>query len=256
MSYTYIGEQFPSVSKILGQLDKSGALIPWALNCFESKLNQLLKNGVDVDEAIITAKKSYRDVSSEALDIGTQVHDAIERYIKTGKDLSGELKPEVANGFIAFLEWESEHVSKWIECEVRTINYEVGYAGTYDGIFLNKDGDVVMIDFKTSKAIYDEYWMQVSAYREARMSLAGKYEVLFERGQGAIFKYDLPEIRINRTAILRLDKVTGMPEYIVRDRAKMFRDYMAFEKLVEFFYAQKNRRLKNNHIVESLKRSK
>jgi len=252
MAYTINGAQFPSVSTILGQLDKSGALMGWALNCFEAKLNELLEAGVDIEEAIKTAKRDYRTVQDEALFIGSAVHDAIEAYIKTGEDLSGEMKPEVANGFIAFLEWESENVERWIESEVRTVNEHIGYAGTYDAIFENKSGEIVMVDFKTSKAVYDEYHMQVSAYKYARESLSGQYQIIFERGQGSIDNYDLPPIKIDKCAILRLDKVTGMPEYKERDPKKTEHDYSAFCALTNFYYQQKKRRLKDNPIVKNL----
>lgn len=252
MSYTFKESQYPSVSTILNQLDKSGALMGWALNCYEAKLNELIADGVDIEEAIKTAKKEYKNVSNEALDIGTQVHDAIEQYIKTGKDLTGQLKDEVANGFLAFLEWEKEHVVRWLESEVQTVDEKVGYAGTYDAIFQSTTGEIVMVDFKTSKSIYDEYWLQLAAYKNAREQLFGEYTINFERGQGAVFNHSLEEIYINKVAILRLDKSTGMPEYVERDPKKTIHDFMAFECLTNFFYNAKKRRLKNNPIVNEI----
>jgi hypothetical protein len=250
--YTYKGQQYPSVSTIIGQLDKSDALIPWALNCFEAKLNELIASGTPVSEAIVIAKRDYRNVSDTALDIGSQVHSAIEQYIKTGKDLSGELMPEVANGFIAFLQWESENVSKWIESEIKTVNTTYGYGGTLDAIFENRDGEIVIVDFKTSKAIFDEMWLQISAYRKAREETFGQYTIDFDRGETATFSYDLPKIEIEQSAILRLDKQTGMPEYVVRDSKKTTRDFTAFAHLTDFYYNQKKRRLKGNEIVKSI----
>ncbi len=250
--YTFNGEQYPSVSTIIGQLDKSGALIPWALNCFESKLKELLQSGMAIDEAITTAKRDYKNVSETALDIGSQVHNAIEQYIKTGRDLSGELMPEVANGFIAFLEWEKNNVEIWLESEIKVVNDQAGYGGTYDAIFLDKNGQTVIVDFKTSSAIYDEYWLQISAYRIAREMMYGEYTIEFERGETATFNFDLPRIEIDKSAILRLDKKTGMPEYVIRDDIKSAHDYLAFLTLTDFYYQHKKRRLKGNHIVKQI----
>ena len=264
MSYTYKGEQFPSVTTINGQLDKSGALIPWSLNCYESKILDIMDRmhynargqyelaTCAFNMLLKQAKKEYKEVSKDAIDIGTQVHDAIEQYIKTGQDLRGELKPEVENGFIAFLEWEADNVDKWLESEIKLVNYEDGYAGTYDGTFIHKKGYTVLVDFKTSKAIYDEYWLQNAAYREARNKLEGEHTIIFERGKGGTFTYNLDNIHIDKVAVLRLDKETGMPEYKERKENRMHNDYMAFKSLVDHYYYAKKRRLKNNHIVKEI----
>lgn len=253
MSYSFKGEQLPSVTTIIGQLDKSGALIGWALNCYEAKLKELIEAGEDLDTAIGIAKRDYESVSDTAKNIGKQVHDAIERYIKYGRDLNGlELKDEVQNGFLAFLEWEKENVKYWIESEVQTVNINVGYAGTYDAIFMSNDNQIVMVDFKTSKAVYDEYWLQLAAYKQARELLYGQYTIEFERGEGATFTYDLPDIIIDRVAVLRLDKDTGNPDYVVRDKVKTIHDFMAFEALTDFYYYAKKRRLKNNLRVDEI----
>jgi len=262
MSYTYKDEQYPSVSTILGQLDKSGALIPWSLNCYESKMLELIQDELYdnedgyiiyenvLEDIIKQAKKEYKNVSGEALDIGTQVHDAIEQYIKTGKDLTGELKPEVENGFIAFLEWEKEHVDKWLESEIKTVNTKYGYGGTYDAIFQHKNGKIIMLDFKTSKAIYPENWLQLSAYKKARETLSGEYSIFFDRGQTATFNYNLEPIKIDGVGILRLDKITGLPEYKRRDEKRAEHDWESFKSLTNFYYQHKKRRLKNNSIVK------
>lgn len=258
MSYTINETEYPSVTAILGQLDKP-ALIHWALNCFEEKAIEMIEDD-NCDLSIVTqykdllaeAKKNFRNVGDKAKDIGTQVHDAIEHYVKYNKDLIGELAPEVENGFLAFLEWEKNTVSEWLESEIRTYNPVVGYAGTYDAIFKDKDGNVVMVDFKTSKAVYDEYWFQLAAYRECRHVAYGEYEVFFKRGQTATYKYDLPKIHIDDVAVLRLDKETGLPEYKIRKRERVAKDYWSFFSLVDHYYHAKKRRLKNNPIVANI----
>ena len=252
MSYTLNGEQYPSVTNVLSQLDKSSALIPWALNCFETRLKELLDGGMEIYQAIIEAKKNYRDVSNTALDIGSQVHHAVEQYVKRGDDLRGSLKPEVENGFLAFLDWEEKNVSKWIESEIRTVNEIYGYAGTYDAIYENKQGVIILLDFKTSKAIYPEYWMQVAAYKKARESLFGEYEIYFEREECIIERFDLHEINIDKCAILRLDKETGIGEYKEREKKNIETYFRAFVSLVDFYYKHKKRRLKGNKIIKNL----
>lgn len=243
--------QMVSVTTILDELNKPW-LTPWALDCYQAKIKELLDldDGQSLDDIIDTAKKEYKTVKQYACDIGTQVHDAIEQYIKTGADLTGTLKPEVENGFLAFLEWEKANVKKWIEVETKIYHPHLIYAGTYDGIFESLDGRIVLVDFKTSKAIYDSYWLQVASYMHARESIIGTYEVVFTRGQGGTFSYALPSINIDDVAILRLDKETGAPEYKERDRRKIDTDMLAFSGLLTYYYNAKKRRLANNPRVK------
>lgn len=250
--YTFNGSQYPSVSTICGQLDKSSALIPWALNCYEAKMVELIESGTKPEDAIILAKKQYKEVSGEAKDIGSQVHDAIEQYVKHGQDLSGKLKDEVQNGFLAFLDWENENVSQWVESETKTVNEHIGYGGTLDIIYEDKNGNIVLGDFKVSKGIYDTNWLQLAAYKHSREMLFGEYEIFFERGETATFRYSLPEIFIDKCAIVRLDKVSGKFQHKERDSKKSKNDLKAFESMCSFYYHQKKRRLKNNLIVDTI----
>lgn len=252
-AYNFNGAQYPSVSTIVGQLDKSDALIPWALNCYEQKATEFIDGGMEAEQAIAVAKTEYKNVSEKALDIGSQVHDAIEKYIKEGKDLRGELKPEVENGFIAFLEWESQNVQEWIESEVRTVHPGLGYGGTLDAIYLHKNGKVKLLDFKTSKSFYDTMYLQVAAYKISLEFTYGEYEIFFSRdGNEMTYKYNLPKISIDECEIVRLDKLTGKPEVKIISGRKLEYSEKCFESLVRFYYFYKKRRLKNNPIVKEL----
>lgn len=251
-TYTHNEIQYPSVTTVLGILDKSSALIPWGINM---ALEYLRQNGVTktgsfktkegtflVNEDLLQeAKKNYRTVSKEALDIGSAVHDAIECYIKHGKDktkeeiyskpdMSGEQKEAIDNAFIAFLEWESENQVKWHCSEQTIIDTENGFAGTMDAVASfgagEFEGRTFVIDFKSSKDFYDGYGKQVAAYR---------------------FGYETVEncVQVDGCGVLRLDKITGQPEF--KDYSKDYeRKLDAFLALLKFYYADKKRRLKNN----------
>lgn len=95
MSHIYkIGEKkLPSVTTIIGDCtDKSEALTQWAANMVVEWIRQNTYETGDVPEYLVgeeelnSARFHFRDVSKEALDIGSAVHKAIEYYFKTGKE--------------------------------------------------------------------------------------------------------------------------------------------------------------------------
>jgi hypothetical protein len=242
--YTFDGIEYPSVTTILDILDKSGALMPWAVN---NTIEYLKTNPGQYEQARI----EYRNVSKEALNIGSQVHDLIECYIKHGKDKSYMTKynDSVQNAFLAFLEWEEKHNVEWLETEQSIYHPSRGYAGTLD--FIAKiDDHIYCGDFKTSKAIYPEYYMQIAAYNHARIACNGikvKLHYQFDNNE-----YDkeitYKEYNIQKQCIIRLDKTTGDFEF--KDcTEKTDRQYIAFCHLVNFYYAFKKRKLKNNPFV-------
>ena len=241
--YQFDGVEYPSVTTILDILDKSSALMGWAVKCTGKYIIDNYNPESDITELVATAKKEYRNVSDEAKDIGSEIHNIIEQYIKSGRDAVGDMRDEVENAFIAFLEWEEMFIDKWIESEKNVFDPDICYAGTMDAIAQFKDGRIVAIDFKSSKGFYDGYDMQIAAYRAAREKLTGIYEVVSY--DGSIYNVSYDPITITGSGILRLDKETGIPEY--KDYSKKHeKNLKAFILLTEFYYTWKNRRLKNN----------
>ena len=172
-------------------------------------------------------------MAADAADIGSEIHGLIENYIKNGVDPRGKIRPEVENGFLAFLEWEQAHGVKWIGSEKTVFDDYIMVAGTVDAI-AEIDGKRYLIDFKSSKAIYDEYKMQVAVYTKM-------YENENDYLEGA--------------GILRLDKNTGLPEWVDFSQKTNWRDefnrlWLAFAGLSDYFYFSKNRRLKNRRANE------
>ena len=72
----------------------------------------------------------------------------------------------------------------------------------------NINGEYCVIDWKTSKAVYPEYHLQVAAYAKA--------------------VEDMYEKKVDATYILRCDKVTGRFEAVrSKDIAKNFKAFLA-----------------------------
>lgn len=129
-------------------------------------------------------------------------------------NLTKEQKDQVRAAFIAFLEWADVHKVKTIATELTVYNDRS--AGTLDFVGW-VDGHVTVIDFKSSKAIYQEHRIQTSAYR---------------------YMWNLRlEQEATRNAILRLDKETGFPEY--KDVSKFYKtDLNIYHKMVDLYYAR------------------
>jgi len=141
------GEDVPGTTTVLSILAKP-ALIPWAWN--------LGIQGID-----------YRKVSDKAKDVGTLAHYLIECDIKGIKPNTSEYSKVVIdkaeNAYLAWLEWKKEFG------EIETVASEEqlvcdSFGGTVDWV-IKKGSDFILIDFKTSKAIYLEMKIQISAYK-------------------------------------------------------------------------------------------
>ncbi len=120
-------------------------------------------------------KARYRTME-KAAELGTRAHELIERWVSNGGTFEhyyqGELcttditqEPyEVQNAFEAFLQfwdaWEFEHHS----AETRLFDVTLGTGGTCDAVVRDKQGDLVMLDWKTSTGVYSNHLIQVAAY--------------------------------------------------------------------------------------------
>src|SRR3990167_674793 len=100
--------------------------------------------------------------------IGTQIHNAIQSYIETGKaSISTEYDEEVTNALKSFMLFRKENPSYVLKrAELPLTSEQYKFNGTIDCI-----GENIMWDWKTGECkdkdrptIYDEWKYQVSAY--------------------------------------------------------------------------------------------
>lgn len=177
--YLNSGDSIPGVTTVLQILNKPGLVI-WA--------NRLGLEGHD--------SSKYRD---KMADIGTIGHLMIMHYLnKTTPDLTGFSQQDIdtaENCLLSFFEWEKGHTIEPMILEVPLSSDVYGYGGTPDFIGL-VDGQLELLDFKTGKAIYNEYFYQLAAYRQ----------LASERGY-----------KLNRARILRIgrDESEGFEERLI-----------------------------------------
>ena len=142
------GRKVPGVTTFIDVLNKP-ALIPWA--------NNLGLEGINV-----------KDYVNDKADIGTLAHAMIFSHLKKEEpDLSLYSQKQIdlaENSFLKYLGWEKKHTLKSILLEAPLVSEKYQYGGTVDN-FCILDDVVTLLDYKTSKAIYTEAHIQVSAYR-------------------------------------------------------------------------------------------
>lgn len=180
--FTIDGKPILSVTAATSIIDKSRPLIYWATGLAKDFLMENLENlvndnkGDKIASLIEEAVKQHSIRKEKAADVGTQVHDWVEQFIKakTKKDWPEVPKdPQVHNGVSAFLKWVDEHEVKFLSSEKFIYSKKYNYAGIMDAEAIIGRRECP-IDFKTSKAIYPEFRFQVAAYQGAVEEERGK----------------------------------------------------------------------------------
>lgn len=176
--------KLPSVSTILKALPKDG-LDWWG---YKLGVQASLEYG-GLDDAVLTPpeiepryeefKRLGREgrlstpsnVLKKAGTRGTDVHDVAEALLKNGKPpLEGEIAAEILPYVEGLLNWYEAAKPDWAEVltiESPVFSLEHRFAGTLDAIIKGISGSYYLIDFKTSKGIYESHLLQVAAYEYA-----------------------------------------------------------------------------------------
>lgn len=212
-------QHVPNVTTLLNQKDKSRALMFWQQRCIKEAFEQRFPVGqtfkfdeIQRNRAIETITTAADKESKQARDIGTLVHNYAEVRLNGGT-INIPSHPEAANACRAFNNWLTDFDVKPKMIERMCFSKRHNYCGTFD-LFGSINGVNTLVDFKTSKQIYSETFLQLSAYQEA-----------LEEEMG---------IEIAKRASLRCDKSDGSYEYLIfPDQHE--RDFMTFESLMTLY---------------------
>lgn len=190
----------PSVTTILNVLAKP-ALISWACNAvanftrerFLALVEQNKFSVADVLRVIEESRNASDKLKDEAADIGIQAHDFLHRHWqavirKTDLPVIPSEAGPIKNCIEAALDWVSQHHVEPVLIEHPLYTRKHQITGRPD--FIGRvDGELCVLDYKSTKAIYPELALQMAAY-------ATMYGEEYE---------DLPRTRWG----LRMDKLTG-----------------------------------------------
>jgi hypothetical protein len=168
--YTLDGKPLIGTTTALGVIAKP-ALIPWAVKvCFEWLVENF--NGELTDSLIKEAKSQHKKIKESSADIGTEVHKAIEEWIKENKE--PKLNEQGMVMFNHFKKWAIDNNIKFIESEKQVYDEDLWIAGTIDLVF-EKDGKTYLGDIKTYSGIYDRTpFFQCAGYRYMYEKTTGK----------------------------------------------------------------------------------
>ena len=194
------GKRVPGTTTITGLLNKQ-QLVTWA--------NKLGLEGIDSNKYV-----------DEAAAVGTLAHALVQADL-TGEPVNLRLySPQqvdlAENALLSWFEWKKQHKLEVIFVEKQMVSDKMKYGGTID-CYCKLDGRPTLLDFKTGKAIYEEYFVQLAAYAA----------LLRENG------YPVEETRILR---IGRDETEGFEERKVTDTRKWFE---IFENLLNVYYLKR-----------------
>ena len=156
MSHTiyknYLGKRLKSVTTIInGNLGwNKGALIGWTR-----------KHCLNGEDSMKLLKEAGR--------IGTLAHIMIEEFINGGAvNLDGYTANEISQAktaYYSFYEWFKDNDVEFYETELKLVSEQYQFGGTFDAV-CEVNGKIVICDWKTSSDVYDEFVIQLGAYRQ------------------------------------------------------------------------------------------
>lgn len=187
----------------------------WAANMTTDYIRAAIRPGLRYDEIQLAeileqARKNFHTVSRSAKNIGQLAHEWIEAHLRSRLCATPELPLPINEKARAACQaaaaWIAAHF-KPLSMEHQLYLLEFEYAGTLD-VVGDVDGELSVIDWKTSKAIYDEMSLQGAAYAQAWAEM-----------------YDA---RVPDRWVIRLDKETGDFEPVKFPRETFRRDLRGF----------------------------
>ena len=192
--YKVDGVWIPSVTSITGQIDKSSALMRWAKGETEKVLLPF-KDEPLTEMLIQSAVEAADTAKNHAASIGNEVHNYCELHVNAlmnGTQLPNiedyDKDENVFNGILAFLKWISDNDVKFTASEQLLYSKEHLYVGTTDFLYTRGDEKHEILhlgDFKTSKGVYMDQFIQMAGYE-----MAYEEEFGVELGYGTLLKLD------------------------------------------------------------------
>lgn len=148
---------YPSVTWICSSYPKGTEFFKW-----------LASKGWDESQAIVaqagTRGHKVHQMITDLLNGRTVKMESEYTDPDTGDKAPIEL--EEYEALLSFAEWYKAVKPEIIANEIVAINREVGYAGTID-LVCKIDGQLTIVDFKTSQYIWPNYELQLSAYKNS-----------------------------------------------------------------------------------------
>jgi len=174
-----------------------------------TRIKSIIANPGLITWQVSVGKKKSNDIMKKRGDFGTRIHKLIEISLK-GETVDLSNYDEETNVTMKiFKDFATEHELKpklieqhlWVK-----LSEDYRFAGTVDFIGY-VDGKLMILDWKTSKAIYDDMWLQLSAYVFALEAQTGE--------------------RVDACGILQIRD--GKKKYVVKTYKEMMEEFKVFK---------------------------
>jgi hypothetical protein len=156
----------------------SSALVRWAA---DTAYSVGYAHGQSGAEPLPKGRVATERVRDEAGAVGTQVHDAIEATVH-GEDPAPHLddlgtEAMRAQAHAAYGSWRTwwdreGHAMEWLATEWPLLHERWRYGGTVDAVAM-RDGELLVVDWKTSRRTYTAHIYQCAAYALAWEAMTG-----------------------------------------------------------------------------------
>jgi len=184
----------PSVTNVISTLSKGDVLSRWSAKMVaEAAWN--MRHSLDAmgqQEAVTVLKQSPWRKTKRASDRGTDIHAYLEARLNRlePEELSDDALPykDAAD------DWFDAVGASFEDVQTEVTLFHPSYAGTTDLIGI-LDGAACIVDFKTSKAIYDEAALQLSALAGCYTDAEGK-SLPWRNPDGTLF--EMPRLIVVR----------------------------------------------------------
>ena len=147
------GTKVPGVTTIIGRFKESGALMFWAC-----------EQGKAIERGEISNLYDKRDAAADA---GTLAHSLVEAHIN---DLPLPILPDndigkqALQGYQNYLRWQDDNRIQVIKQEMEMVSAIYRFGGCPDALGIDSRGNLCILDWKNSNAIYLDYLLQIGAY--------------------------------------------------------------------------------------------
>ena len=158
------GERVRGVTTVIGRFKDSGGLLYWAFN-----------QGKAAERGEIEKLYDKRDEAGES---GTLAHSMVEANIN-GDDpglvlvaykyrdpaITHAIKRDAKQAFKSYLNWASMTKLEIVEQEMPMVSEKYQFGGCPDAIG-EINGELCLVDWKTSNGVYPDYLIQLAAYKQ------------------------------------------------------------------------------------------
>lgn len=179
------GRRVPSVTTILSRFKEAGGLMYWA--------NQQGLEGRTLDEA-----------RAPAATAGTMAHELVEAHIhkRPLPELRGDADTtaKAYAAFATYRHWAEMYTPEIRHTEVSLVSQAHRFGGRLDAVGTNGEGGLVLLDWKTSNAVYAEYLLQMAGYKilweetYPDLPLVGFHLCRFAKEQGDFSHHYFPSL--------------------------------------------------------------